>query len=131
MLSDKIFQTFVGLSYNIGGKLLGHTGWLGQLKHARVLLYWEREYKQAQLPLNTTSHFLISHLVGHLLEFIKINLAPPMLKIDNLSLRYTKLSLFSTLKYEVFHPASEVALIHKNVIEMVVRCMVYELLGAS
>ena len=30
MLSQKIFQSFVGLSY-IGGKILGHTGWLGQL----------------------------------------------------------------------------------------------------
>ena len=56
-----------------------------QGKHVRVLLYWEREYLQAKLPLNTTSHFLISHLVGHLLEFIKISLAPPMLKIDNFS----------------------------------------------
>ena len=45
--------------------------------------YTGREYKQAQLPLNTTSHFLICDLVGHLLEFIKISLAPPMLKIDN------------------------------------------------
>ena len=37
--------------------------------HARVLLYWEREYKQAQLPINNTSHFLIRDL----LEFIKIS----------------------------------------------------------
>ena len=56
---------------------------IAQVKRARVLLYWEREYKQVQLLLNTTSHFLISHLVGHLLEFIKISLAPPMLKVDN------------------------------------------------
>ena len=55
-------------------------------KYSRVLiLSWEKEYLQAQLPLNTTSHFLIRDLVGHLLEFIKISLAPPMLKIDNFS----------------------------------------------
>ena len=34
-------------------------------KHARILLYWEREYQQAKLPLNTTSNFLIIDLVGH------------------------------------------------------------------
>ena len=55
-------------------------------KYSRVLiLSWKKEYLQAQLPLNTTSHFLIRDLVGHLLEFIKISLAPPMLKIDNFS----------------------------------------------
>ena len=58
---------------------------VGKFKHTRILLYWEREYKQAQLLLTTTSHFLISHLVGHLLEFLKISLAPPVLKIDNFS----------------------------------------------
>ena len=56
-----------------------------ETKHARFLLYWEREYLQAKRLLITTSHFLISDLVGHLLEFIKISLAPPMLKIDNFS----------------------------------------------
>ena len=30
MLSQKMFELFVGLSY-IGGKIIGHTGWLGQL----------------------------------------------------------------------------------------------------
>ena len=54
-----------------------------QIKYTRVLLCWEREYLQAKLPLNTPSPFLIRDLVGHLLEFIKISLAPPMLKIDN------------------------------------------------
>ena len=49
-------------------------------KYSRVLiLSWEKEYLQAQLPLNTASHFLIRDLVGHLLEFIKISLAHPML----------------------------------------------------
>jgi hypothetical protein len=53
-------------------------------KYTRVLLYWaEREYDQAQLPLNTTSPFLISYLLGHLVIFIKISLVPPILKIDN------------------------------------------------
>ena len=60
--------------------------WVEGYKYSRVLiLSWEKEYLQAQLPLNTTSHFLIRDLVGHLLEFIKISLAPPMLKIDNFS----------------------------------------------
>ena len=54
-----------------------------QTKHARVLLYWKREYKQAKLPLNTISHFLICDLVGHIVIFIKISLGPPILKIDN------------------------------------------------
>ena len=31
MLSQKIFYPLVGLCY-IGGKIIGHTGWLGQLK---------------------------------------------------------------------------------------------------
>lgn len=53
-------------------------------KHTRLpLLYCDRKYKQLKLPVNTTSHFLIRDLVGHLLEFIKISLAPPMIKIDN------------------------------------------------
>ena len=53
-------------------------------KHTRIfLLYCDREYKQTNRLLNTTSHFLISDLVGHLEVFIKISLAPPMLKIDN------------------------------------------------
>ena len=60
--------------------------YIGHTKYPRFLiLSWEKEYLQAQLPLNTTSHFLIRDLVGHLLEFIKISLAPPMLKIDNFS----------------------------------------------
>ena len=63
-----------------------NTAYEVKYKYSRVLiLSWEKEYLQAQLPLNTTSHFLIRDLVGHLLEFIKISLAPPMLKIDNFS----------------------------------------------
>ena len=57
---------------------------VAKTKYTRVLLYWaEREYLQAKRLLNATSHFLISHIVGHLLEFIKISLGPPILKIDN------------------------------------------------
>ena len=69
----------------VKSKKILNTHYYTRGKHATVLLYWEREYKQAQLPLNSTSHFLISHLVGHLLVFIKISLAPPMIKIDNFS----------------------------------------------
>ena len=71
---------------------------LGITKHARVLLYWERDYLKAKLPLNTMSPFLIRDLVGHLLEFIKISLAPPMLKIDNFLYRYTKFFPFFHIK---------------------------------
>ena len=57
---------------------------VAKTKYTRVLLYWaEREYLQAKRLPNATSHFLISHIVGHLLEFIKISLGPPILKIDN------------------------------------------------
>ena len=48
-----------------------------------LILSWEKEYLQTKRLLNATSHFLISHIVGHLLEFIKISLGPPILKIDN------------------------------------------------
>ena len=71
-------------------------------KYTRVLLYWaEREYLQAPLLLNNTSHFLIRDLVGHLLEFIKISLAPPMLKIDNFLYRYTKFFPFFHIKIHI------------------------------
>ena len=57
---------------------------LGSTKYPRFLiLSWEKEYLQTKRLLNATSHFLISHIVGHLLEFIKISLGPPILKIDN------------------------------------------------
>jgi hypothetical protein len=58
------------------------TGHLGITKNTRVS-YCIREDQQAKRLLNTTSHFLISDLVGHLVVFIKISLVPPMLKIDN------------------------------------------------
>ena len=48
-----------------------------------LILSWEKAYLQTKQLLNATSHFLISHIVGHLLEFIKISLGPPILKIDN------------------------------------------------
>ena len=55
-----------------------------KFKYPRFLiLSWEKEYLQTKRLLNATSHFLISHIVGHLLEFIKISLGPPILKIDN------------------------------------------------
>ena len=55
-----------------------------ETKYPRFLiLSWEKEYLQTKRLLNATSHFLISHIVGHLLEFIKISLGPPILKIDN------------------------------------------------
>ena len=55
-----------------------------QPKYPRFLiLSWEKEYLQTKQLLNATSHFLISHIVGHLLEFIKISLGPRILKIDN------------------------------------------------
>ena len=53
-------------------------------KYTRVLLYWaEREYLQTKRLLKSSSHFLISDLVGHLVIFIKISLEPPILKIDD------------------------------------------------
>ena len=58
--------------------------YIGRTKYPRFLiLSWEKEYLQTKRLLNATSHFLISHIVGHLLEFIKISLGPPILKIDN------------------------------------------------
>ena len=57
---------------------------LDPTKYPRFLILgWEKEYLQTKGLLNATSHFLISHIVGHLLEFIKISLGPPILKIDN------------------------------------------------
>ena len=57
---------------------------LALTKHTRIsLLYRDREYKQTKRLFNTTSHFLIIDLVGHLEVFVKLSLVPPMLKIDN------------------------------------------------
>ena len=49
------------------------TPWFGEVesqvftKYPRFLiLSWEKEYLQTKQLLNATSHFLISHIVGHL-----------------------------------------------------------------
>ena len=69
---------------NFDGEKIKRPTIKAQTKYPRFLiLSWEKEYLQTKRLLNATSHFLISHIVGHLLEFIKISLGPPILKIDN------------------------------------------------
>ena len=80
-----------------------------------VALTAKKEYGQAKRLRNATLHFLIIDMRGHLLLllFMKLSLAPPILKIDNFPKRYTNSSLFPTLisklKFGVFHLTSDIA----------------------
>ena len=74
----------VEVKWKTSNHICSSVKYVSKAKYPRFLiLSWEKEYLQTKRLLNATSHFLISHIVGHLFEFIKISLGPPILKIDD------------------------------------------------
>ena len=75
-------QTPIHIAIFGGGWIYFIKKYVGLGKYTRFLiLSWEKEYLQVKLPLNTTSHFWISYLVGHLVEFLQVGLASVICKI--------------------------------------------------